>query len=129
MSTIELTSLARLAAARRRADAHRARILDAQQAAARAARAANHSWAEIGSVLGVTEGQAKWIAQRGEPTGTSTVPVQRPGRGPGVGVSEAARTLGVTRRTVYLWAEEGRLAFTKNELGRTRILLEVPATV
>jgi excisionase family DNA binding protein len=96
-----------------------------------AARAEKRSWSEIADKLGMSEGQAKWLTQR-ESTPEATArsigeaprTAPRPGRGPGVGVSEAARTLGVTRRTVYLWAEDGRLRSTKNELGKTRILLE-----
>lgn len=48
----------------------------------------------------------------------------RPGRGPGVGVTEAARMLGVTRRTVYLWCADGRLTAVRNEQDKVRVLLE-----
>jgi len=99
-----------------------------------AARAENRSWPEIADTLGMSEGQAKWLIQRestpaalAREVGEMPRTAARPGRGPGMGVSEAARTLGVTRRTVYLWVEEGRLRSTKNELGKTRILLDVEA--
>ena len=123
MPTSELTVLARTAAARRRAEERAAKLVDDQEQAVRAARAADHSWAEIGEAMGISEGQAKWLVQRAKSSTSVPAADTHRGRGPGVGVSEAARLLGVTRRTVYMWADDGRLQATKNELGRTRILL------
>ena len=126
MSNVELTALARASAARRRAETRAQERAEEEKAAVHAARDAGHSWAEIGDKIGATEGQVKWLAQGHPGTGTpnEAVPRARPGRGPGVGVSEAARVLNVTRRTVYLWAGDGRLTSVANELGQTRILLD-----
>lgn len=43
---------------------------------------------------------------------------------PGVSVTEAARLLSVSRKTVYAWIRAGKLNATTDEDGRTRVLLE-----
>ena len=43
---------------------------------------------------------------------------------PGVSVTDAARTLGVSRKTIYVWVRSGKLASTVDEAGRTRVLLQ-----
>ena len=43
---------------------------------------------------------------------------------PGVSVTDAAKKLGVSRKTVYVWIESGRLQTATDEAGRTRVLLE-----
>lgn len=120
------------AAGKRAARAHRKRET-AQEAKIRAARADGHQWAQIARDLKITEGQARWALQRaqtpqalsrGEGQEPRTGP--RPGRGPGVGVSTAARILRVSRRTIYAWIRTGRLQATQNELGQTRLLLDHP---
>lgn len=43
---------------------------------------------------------------------------------PGVSVTDAARSLGVSRKTVYVWIENGRLQTATDEAGRTRVMLD-----
>lgn len=119
-------------AGRRAARAQRKREV-AQETKVRAARASQVPWAQIAKDLGITEGQAHWALQRSQTPealarteGEEPRTGPRPGRGPGVGVSTAARILCVSRRTVYAWARLGKVQATKNELGQTRILLDEP---
>jgi transposase-like protein len=98
-----------------------------------AARDAGATWTEIASRIGVSEGQARWAVQkRHTPEAAARLEGQaprtgpRPGRGPGVSISEASRKLGISRRTVTVWAKSGKLQSAVNELGQTRILLEGP---
>lgn len=100
-----------------------------------AARSAGIPWATIAAVTGLSESQAQWRLHRDDPSVRENrqrvrVPESerkartgpRPGRGPGVSVTEFARMCGVTRRAVYNWIEENRVQATKNELGQTRII-------
>lgn len=43
---------------------------------------------------------------------------------PGVSVTDAARSLGVSRKTIYAWIRSGRLQTATDEAGRTRVLLD-----
>ena len=107
--------------------------------AVEAAREGGVTWAALAAATGLTEGQLTWRWHRDDPTyveqaarqkeerakaAAARVPKPRTGRGPGVSASEAARRLGVTRRTVYLRIEKGLLQSTENELGQTRVILE-----
>ena len=103
----------------------------AQESRILAARARGMQWSQIAASFRISEGQARWVLQRKmTPQAVARLEGQeprtglRPGQGPGVGVSEAARLLRVSRRTVYAWARAGKLRVTNNELGQTRILLE-----
>lgn len=59
----------------------------------------------------------RWRMERGStPRPASTAP--------GVSVTEAARRLNVSRKTVYAWIKSGKLNSTTDEAGRTRVLLE-----
>jgi excisionase family DNA binding protein len=131
MTTVEIATLSKVATARRRASAQSAKRSEETEAAIRAARAVSVSWAEISERLEISEGQAKWLMQRhltpeslARQEGDLPRTAPRPGRGPGVGVTEAARMLGVTRRTVYLWCSHGRLNAVRNDQGKLRVLLE-----
>lgn len=44
----------------------------------------------------------------------------------GLGITEAAERLGVSRQTIYDWIKDGRLRMTKAGSGRTRVLLDDP---
>lgn len=61
----------------------------------------------------------RWRRQRGSaPRATPDVP--------GVSITEAAKRLGVSRQTVYVWLRSGKLNATTDEAGRTRVLLDGP---
>lgn len=103
-----------------------------------AAREFEVPWTRLSDLTGLTMGQLQWRWHRDDPAHADTKEARReeraknpraraatrPGRGPGLSVSDAARQLGVTRRTIYLRIERGELEATKNELGQTRVLLE-----
>ncbi len=58
----------------------------------------------------------RWRRQRGSaPRSTPEVP--------GVSITEAAKRLGISRQTVYVWLRSGKLNATTDEAGRTRVLL------
>lgn len=92
-------------------------------------------WARIAELTGLTETQAQWRIHKGDPSATdqrerrrvpadkrrSRLGTTRPGRGPGLSVTEYAQRVGKTRRTVYSWIEAGRIDATKNELGQVRV--------
>lgn len=99
------------------------------------ARSLGIAWAAIAANTGLSESQAQWRLHRDDPSVRENrqrvlIPESerksrsgpRPGRGPGMSVTEFARMCGVTRRTVYNWIEERRIESTRNELGQTRIL-------
>jgi excisionase family DNA binding protein len=59
----------------------------------------------------------RWRQQRGH--------APRPkAESPGISVTEAARRLEVTRKTVYTWLDKGRLTGATDEAGRTRVLTD-----
>ncbi|RAN79357.1 hypothetical protein B5P43_15735 [Bacillus sp. SRB_336] len=93
------------------------------------------SWRDIASISGLTDTQVQWRAHRDDPSAKAAAarriipaaehkkrPSVRPGRGPGISVTDYARLKGVTRRTVYIWIEDGKLKSTKNEIGQIRVL-------
>lgn len=88
----------------------------------RAARNNGMAWSKISSMTGRTETQLAWILRQGEKRTSTTKGTTRSGQGTGVSVTEYARTEGVTRRTVYLWAKKGYVQTTENMLGQMRIL-------
>lgn len=59
---------------------------------------------------------ARWRQQRGHAPRAKPEP-------PGMSISEAARELGVTRKTVYARIERGELESARDEAGRPRVLL------
>lgn len=129
----------RLAAEAAREEGARLAVEEAEAAVDAAIEAARHldiPWVRISELTGLTEGQLKWRWHRSDPSvaeynerrrlerarSPQARPGPRAGRGPGVGVSEAARQEGVTRKTIYSWVEKGEVEATQNELGETRIL-------
>lgn len=59
----------------------------------------------------------RWRLERGStPRPTATTP--------GVSVTEAARRLNVSRKTIYAWIRGGKLNSAVDDAGRTRVLLE-----
>lgn len=59
----------------------------------------------------------RWRQTRGQAPRPKTDP-------PGVSISEAARRLEITRKTVYAWIEKGKLRTATDEAGRPRVLLD-----
>jgi excisionase family DNA binding protein len=121
----------RVAVAAMKERAARAILVEAEQEmleAIEAARERSIPWARLKELTGLTTGQLQWRWNRDEPGNDLSLPrpraPRRTGRGPGLSVTDAARQLGVTRRTIYLRVEAGKLRSTTNELGQTRILLE-----
>lgn len=93
------------------------------------------SWRDIAAVSGFTDTQVQWRAHRDDPSVKKAAerriippeehkkrPSVRPGKGPGISVTEYARLKSVTRRTVYIWIENGKLKSARNELGQIRVL-------
>ncbi|MCQ9162952.1 helix-turn-helix domain-containing protein [Arthrobacter sp. STN4] len=93
------------------------------------------SWAMLAELTGLTEPQVRWRLHRYDPSVRANrlkalVPESekkdrtgpRPGQGPGMSVTEYARTVGVSRKTVYAWIDEGRIQAAQNEIGITRVL-------
>jgi excisionase family DNA binding protein len=59
----------------------------------------------------------RWRRERGSASRPTSSP-------PGVSVTDAAKKLGVSRKTVYARVRSGKLAATTDEAGRTRVLVE-----
>ena len=59
----------------------------------------------------------RWREQRG--SAARPAPPEQ-----GISVTDAARHLGVSRKTVYVWIRSGKLNSTTDEAGRPRVLLE-----
>lgn len=96
---------------------------------------AGFSWAEVARAADLASGETartraygardpkevppslRWRREHG-----STPPPISPATG--VSVTEAASQLGVSRKTVYAWIRNGKLASTTDEAGRTRVILE-----
>lgn len=101
--------------------------LEAQVLEARRLRVA---WPELAEATGLTARQLQWrvpadepdVAPAPDPKFAAPRRGPRPGRGPGVGIEEAAKILGVSRTSVYKWINSGRLESTTNDLGQRRVL-------
>lgn len=94
-----------------------------------------HTWSEIAARAGLASPHTararardaldpselspsvRWRQERGRAPRPKTDPL-------GMSVSEAARQLGVTRKTVYAWIDKGRLQTVTDEAGRPRVLLD-----
>lgn len=100
-----------------------------------AAHEGGFTWTEVARAadLGSAE-TARVRAQRARDTKDLTPAIRwrmergstpRPGTtAPGLSVTEAARSLDVSRKTVYAWMRSGKLRSTSDESGRTRVLLD-----
>lgn len=110
------------------------RAKEKTDAAIRAAREAGVTYRLLEESTQVPEGSLRWrikkdewpsvteMRERERSARSSRVGEQRPGRGPGLSVSDYARQESVSRRTVYAWIEKGKLDVVENEFGHTRIV-------
>lgn len=115
-----------------RAAAAAAAASDALEAEVIDARRLRVTWPELADASSLTVRQLQWRVPADE-VEPAPVPVPgpltpaarrgpRPGRGPGVGIEEASKILGVSRTSIYKWIKSGRLKVTVNELGQRRVL-------
>lgn len=64
----------------------------------------------------------RWQRERGStPRPASTAP--------GVSVTDAAKHLGVSRKTIYAWMRSGKLKTTTDEAGRSRVVMDEDSAV
>lgn len=109
------------------------------QAEIETARDLGVTWAKIAEATGLTEAQAQWRTHKFDPSvreaqARKLVPEEsrqstkgrtRPGRGPGLSVTEYARQRGLTRRAIYLQIDAGKLQTERNELGQIRVIADM----
>ena len=119
---------------RRDEDRHRASATDLASAMQQA-HASGYTWTQIAVAAGLASPKtARTRAERAkDPTDLSPSVRWRQQRGhaprpvveaPGVSVTEAARRLDVTRKTVYSWLDKGKLTAATDEAGRTRVVTD-----